>query len=309
MQNNTLFPYTYEFRILSDGRKTTREFRELTLWPDGSKPVAVTAREYWLLSDLLKTVRGNYSTQYLKNTFALDRIIRKNTPKKVNLSESPLNAHIHVKMQGVNLADIELSRYACWTLMKEIGKTVPTVFQQEYFLNPNTKLGDICASLREPGRVYLRAKGTQLEKQLHGILNRFITKSTPTHLKSKYHSELNSYTARCLYGNAYTNVRDIKESHNIPLEDSLSDYMNFDLLSAYCNALENIIAIWDTKTSQRTYESLRQVIYNEMTQARTLFNKGRPEQNFSKTPVSQIQQLQDNRELEFAKQYVNIKVH
>ena len=43
MQDNTLFPYTYEFGVLSETRKTAREFRELALWPDNSEPVMVTS--------------------------------------------------------------------------------------------------------------------------------------------------------------------------------------------------------------------------------------------------------------------------
>jgi hypothetical protein len=147
-----------------------------------------------------------------------------------------------------------------------------------------------------------------LEKQLHGILDRFIFKSTPTQTRAKYHSELNSYVARCLYGTTYANVRDIKESNHIPVRAALSDYMNYDLLNAYCDALENVIAKWDSMTAPRTHENLRSIIFNQMTATRQLFNRGRPEQNFSQTPISKIQKLQEQRELEFAKKYINVKV-
>ena len=304
MQDNTLFPYTYEFGVLSETRKTAREFRELAMWPDNSEPVMVTSNEYWALPDLLKTVRG-FDTAFFNNAFKLDAIIRANTPK--GLKPGSIDTHINVRMRGVK-AEIELSRYACWTLMKEIGKSAPTVFQQEYFLNPDKNLREICAAVREPGRIPLREKATKLEKQLHGIANRFITKTTPTQMRSKYHAELNSYIARCLYGGIYANVNDIKQSNHIPLKAALSDYMNFELLTAYCNALENIIAIWDKTAMPKTHETLRSIVYNEMTQARTLFNRGRPEQNFSQTPISKIQKLQAARELEFAKKYINVKV-
>lgn len=304
MQNNTQFPYTYEFKVLSEARKTTREFRELSLWPVESEPVTVTAHEYWALSDVLKTVRG-MDTAFFNNAFKIDAIIRANTPKKMN--PGTIDTHINVKMNGTK-SELELSRYACWTLMKEIGKSVPTVFQQEYFLNPDKKLRDICTTMREPGRISLREKASKLEKQLHGIFNRFITYGTPTQLRSKHHAELNSYIARCLYGEAYANVRDIKESNKIPVRATLSDYMSYELLNTYCDALENIIIKWDTTSMQRTHANLRQIIYNEMTQARTLFARGRPEQNFSKTPISAIQKLQKIRELEFAEKYINIKV-
>lgn len=306
MQNNTLLPYKYEFGVLSDAYKTKREFRELALWPDDSEPVNVTSREYWVLTDVLRSVRG-IDPQFFNNALKVDAIMRANTPKKLN--PGPIDAHINVKMTGVQ-ASIELSRYACWTLMKEIGKSVPTVFQQEYFLNPGKKLGEICAAVREPGRIPLRERATKLEKQLHGILGKLIKPGTPTQFASKYHSELNSYIARNLYGNVYSNVQDIKFHNHIPPKAALCDYMNYDLLSAYCNALENIIEIYDNQPDTRkTFETLYKIIYNEITQARTLFVPGRPEQSFSKTPVCEIQKLQTMRELEFAKRFINVKLH
>lgn len=308
MQNNTLFPYTYEFGILSGAFKNTRQFKELALWPDGSEPVTVTSREYWGLSDVLKTVRGAVDGKFFSTVFKLDEIIRANTPSKIKSETKPTD-HINVKVKNGSLVELELSRYACWTLMKELGKNTSTVFQQEYFLNPNKKLAEICKTMQETsGRIYLRGKATQLERQLHGILDRFIFKSTPTQYRSKYHSQLNSYIAKCLYGNSYETVRDIKESNHIPVRAALSDYMNYDLLNAYCNALENIIAKWDTMATPRTHENLRSIIYNEMTATRSLFGRGRPEQNFAQTPISKIQKLQEQRELEFAKKYINVKV-
>lgn len=309
MTQNTLLPYTEEYNTLVAARKNKREFKELTLWDIGQQePVYVTTADYWPLGEVLKTIGATYGKNHIRNNiFNIDSIIRANTPKQVRPENPFIDNHIVIKTTGTK-QEIELSQYACWALMKEIGKNTSTVFQQEYFLNPDAKLYDICKTMYNPARAYLRGQVKKLTKKLHGIFGGFIAHGTPTQYKAKHHAELNSFIARCLYGHIYTSVQDAKASNKIPAEASLYDYMNYELLNAYCAALRNIINTWDSMPAPKTREKFYGLVYNEMVTARTLFDSGRPEQNFVHDTISQIQRAQAQRELAFAQQHINTRL-
>lgn len=310
MTNNTLLPYVEEYKTLVAARKNKREFKELALWETNTKqePILVTVPDYWPLSEVLKTVGTIHGKNYIKNNiFNIKSIIRANTPKKAHTEDSFVDNHIITKMNGTE-QEIELSQYACWALMKEIGKNTPTVFQQEYFLNPDAKLYDICKTMYNPARLYLRNQVKKLTKKLHGIFGGFIAHGTPKQYKAKHYAELNSFIARCLYGHIYTSVQNAKASNNIPAEASLYDYMSYELLNAYCTALKNIINTWDSMPAPKTREKFYGLVYNEISTARTSFNSGRPEQNFVHDAISQIQRAQAQRELAFAQQHINTRL-
>lgn len=303
MLQNKPLPYQDTFNELSNGRKTTRNFTELAFWPDANETTSVTAREYWRLSSILHTV-ADFDTRHFLYANDINVIMRDQTPKgATQKNPSLLSTHLNVVSHGVHV-DLELSRFACWATMKKLGQNMSTTFQQEYFLNPGATLHEICEKTRISSRIELRAQHTIYQKQLHGILNRTMSKA-PTHIISKHHATLNRDINAWMFGGYEQNFR---EKYNIHPKDALADYMNDRLLAAYNNALKQIIDKWDSTPGSKTYETLRGIAYNKITEARTLFEYGRPEQNFTTNSISAVQKWLTARETEFAKKYINEKV-
>lgn len=302
---NIIIPSEYQnaFEILNRGRNTARTYNNLSLWPAlvPNEPVAESTAEFWKLSDLFQTVEGINIKPY-RSTITLDNIVREYTPAKLksrNPERMSQMAARHFRVLGDKDFDAELTRFATWALFKEIGKSTPTTFHQEYCLAPqNASMVEIYKHANQSARIDLRNNVRKYQKQLNGIMGKL-------HAQSKHYAELNREMVKWLFGNL--NAADIKQNYKLPESKPLPDFMNAYLLAAYGNALENIVHKWDFEVPAREYSILRGVVYNEMIAARRDMQKkfGNPENNFSRISVDEVEKWHGNREFKFAHAHLN----
>ena len=306
---NIIVPSKYmeTFDKLNNGRNTTRILRELSIWPDWAPDgkIAVGANDFWKLSDLLTTVEGLNGEPY-KSTITLDNVVRAYTPNKLkekNPERMSKLASEHFRVVDDKNFDAEVSRFAAWALVKEIGKGKPTIFHQEYFMTPNshTTVIDLYKLTNQTARIDLREDVKKYQKQLNGIMNKL-------HAHDKHYAELNREMVKWLFGNL--NSGDIRYEYRLPENKPLADFMNVHLLFAYRNALKNIIHKWDFDAPAREYGVLRGIVYNEMIAAREEMKRkfGNPEKSFDTISVDEVTKWHNKREFEFAKKYINVKV-
>lgn len=303
---NIIVPEEYKktFDTLNGARQTVHIYQEMSLWPEWAPgtEVAASAHDFWKLSDILVTVNGINTDPY-RSTITLDNIIREYTPKKLK-EKNPARmsrlaaSHFHV-LDGDEF-DAELSRFAAWALVKEIGKQHPTTFHQEYFINPNAGILDIYSNTNETARIGLREVVSKYQKQLDGIMKRLRANNGIQYADMK--REMYTWLFK-------SSATDIKKKNHLPENKPLADFMNAYLLRAYIRALRNIIAKWDNGTV-RDYSGLRGAIYNEMVAARESLTKkfARPENSIKPNSVAQVEQWRKNREFQFARNYINVYV-
>lgn len=254
--------------------------------------------DYWKLTDVLQTVPGIPPVTY-RNKFTLRAVFDAHTPKRL----FPKNPDMATKTFDNNVYvfdwkkfDAELSRYACWTLMKEIGKNVPTEFHQEYFMHPDGTFADIWANASATARIRLRAVVADYQHQLSGIVARLTGKQ----------SALMREIQALVFGNI--SISDIQMNYKMNENKPLADYMNAHLLHAYGNMLKNIVNRWDSLMGIRTYTQLREIARQESAAMRRKFY-GLPEQHFDMSPINKIEQWRNAREFEFAQKYMNAPRH
>lgn len=306
---NIIIPNKYmeTFDKLNNGRNTTRIWRELSIWPDWApdQQIAAGANDFWKLSELLNTVDGLNGEPY-KSTITLDNAVRAYTPNKLkenNPERMSKLASGHFRVIDDKNFDAEVSRFAAWALVKEIGKSKPTIFHQEYFMtpNPNTSIIDLYRLTNQAERIGLRSDVRKYQKQLNGIMNKL-------RAHNQHYAELNREMVKWLFGNL--NAGDIREEYRLHENKPLADFMNAHLLAAYGTALKNIVYKWDFEAPAREYSILRGIVYNEMIAAREDMKKkfGRPEVNFDRASVDEVEKWHNKREFEFAKKYINTKV-
>jgi hypothetical protein len=305
--------YGFEFKKLNDSRHDMGEFCEPSLWPElvPTERFLVSRHECWLASDLAKIVNVTDDEKYMDD-ISLCNAFYGATPKKFQ-PHNP-NAMTELKKQHIyrlDNNDVELSRYACWTLLKDMESEIPTTFFQTYFLIPNATLQYLNQATDAMNRISLRQTVAKYQKQMAGIMKSFKVK------QGKYYANLNNLVARWLFGNLKSN--DIRDEYNIYQNKPLADYMNDKLLATYATALKKIIDTWDNDAPSHEYTTLYGIIYNEMTSARKNFQFGRPEDNFvfklnkinkKKQPISvhDVEKWKKMRESEFTKKYITEKV-
>ncbi len=306
---NILMPYKQEYELLNAARQNTRTYSKMSLWPEWApdEKIDVPTIEFWKLSSLFQTIDGLNAEPY-KSTITLDNLVRAYTPNKMkekNPERMSKMASQHFRVLDDKKFDAELTRFAAWALFKEIGKTKPTIFHQEYFLAPNnTAAMEIYKNALQTARIGLRDNVRKYQKQLNGIMNKL-------HAQNKHYAELNREMTKWLFGNL--NAADIQYEYKLPDNKPLADFMNAHLLAAYGNALENIVHKWDFEVPAREYSILRGVAYNEMIAARKDMQKkfGNPEHNFvrsvynSGVSVDEVEKWHNKREFEFARAHLN----
>lgn len=302
---NIMVPTEYQnaFEILGRGRNTAHTYNNLSLWPElvPHEPVAESTTEFWKLSDLFQTVDGINTAPY-KSTITLDNIVREYTPAKLksrNPERMSQMAARHFRILNDQDFNAELTRFATWALFKEIGKSAPTVFHQEYCLAPqNAGMVTIYKKAKQTMRIDLRNAVKKYQKQLNGIMHKL-------HAQNTHYAELNREMIKWLFGNL--GAADIQQEYKLPAGKPLADFMNTNLLATYENALENIVHKWDFDVPAREYSILRGVVYNEMIAARNDMQKkfGNPENNFSRISVDEVEQWHKNCEFEFARAHLN----
>ncbi len=311
----SIYPHAKEFHNLNGARHDYRFQNELSLWPDivPNEKYIIRANEYWMLNDLLDIVQPA-DRDFYTAPLTLEIALSKNTPKpfaKQNNGQLPQN-HTYYNDEK---SDTELTRYAAWALVKEIGKKSPTTFFQEYFLNPKQPLEYISRKASQTERLVLRAQSKELTKQLNGI---FYSLGAG----SRHFAEFNQQKMKWLfYGKTKKDlVSYYKLLPNIanpkpdtianPTSVNLQDYMNVRLLTAYIKAMKKIIAQWDEHPNLHDYQYLSDITYNAIKSLCIEFSCHDTSTlgNLTRYGTNTIEHWQRVRETEFAKNYINKKI-
>ena len=255
--------------------------------------------EYWNLGELLPMF-GLEGIETYKNESTLRGVFYEHTPPRIK-SQKPekmerlFSDNVHIIADKKDF-DAEMSRYACWTLVKEIDGCSPMEFYQEYFLAPNSSFETIHFNARATSRIALRDFEKKYQKQLSGIVYKF----------HGNYSVLNREITQWFFGNL--NAADIQYHYHLNESKPLADYMNDRLLDAYGRLLQSIVNKYDESDGVRTYNMLRNIAYRESVAARRNFMFGKPENNFETSSIADVERQLKKRESEFAQQYINSKV-
>ena len=316
MQNNVI-PNSQQYNELNQKKHTTRLYEELSIWPDliPNDRYAVNSNEYWTLSDILNIV-DTADKKFFSNPLTICMALGQNTPKEYAAKNNNELVQNHTRPIKEN-SDLELSRYAAWALVKEIGKTMPTSFVQEYFINPGKSLSDIYNMSNQTERIELRNRVAKLNDQLDGIFNSL--NPTAQHFASFNHQRnewlFNRSTKAKIIKDCklLPNVkRPNKDKLATPSKTQLYDYMNVRLLKAYINAAEKIIQEWDKNPKSHNYFALRDMTYRALRHICTDFwcnGATSPLANLCHYGIKSIEQWQKERETAFAKQYIEKHIH
>lgn len=316
---NIEIPHKVEFNKFNETRQNFRTAYDLSIWPNWvpNDEYQVAVNEFWYLDDVLN-ILGVQNKQKYTNFIALSDALIDNTPKKLLPENSQdknklIHQHVHIPNKT---SEIEMTRYACWTLMKSMEQS--TTFFQEYFMNPNMELLALYRTAFCTSRIPLRAQLTKLNTQLNGIFA-----SVGANNPSQF-AGYNREKTETLFGGK-TKINIIKNRHLLPNVNTpknntfaqpsnthLVDYMNTWLLNTYITAIKNIIFQWDqTSRPYRNYTTLRDITHNEMKRARGGFIKqyeSTPEENISPYGIKTIEYYRHLHEMEFTKKFIKSKI-
>ena len=311
----SIYPHAKEFHNLNGARHDYRFQNELSLWPDlvPNGKYIVRANEYWMLNDLLDIVQPA-DRKFYTAPLTLEIALSQNTPKPFAKQNSKTLLQNHVYYNDEK-SDIELTRYAAWALVKEIGKKTPTTFFQEYFLNPGQPLEYISTKVNQTERLVLRTQAKELTKQLDGIF--YSLGATQRHFAEFNHQKM----GWLFYGKT---KQDLVDSNKLlpnianpkpkalanPARINLQDYMNVRLLSAYVDAMKKIIAEWDANPNLHSYEYLSNITYNAIKSLCIDFSCHDTSTlgNLSRYGTKTIEHWQKLRETKFTKNYINKRI-
>ena len=317
MSENILIPNAKEYHELNRTRSTIHVYDNLSIWPDWSpnEYIMTNSKEHWNLSDILDIVNPQ-ERGYFSKKLTLEMAIGQNTPKEFAAQNNPELIYAHMRPILDN-SDMELSRYAAWALVKEIGKTMPTEFYQMYFmssvLTPDNSLANIYEKSLTASRVRLRNEVRPLNKQINGI---FSSLNPDKRHYAIFHNEKREQ----LFGKNKTKQDIIKQRKLLPnvqepKSDTLAngkniemeDYMNARLLYLYIRALNIIIEKWDDHPRSHCYEYLRGTTMRAMDAINAdLRRHDAPSAigNLSKYGIRTIEFELKQKEIEFAKKYI-----
>ena len=299
---NTKIPDEYKniFDALNAGHHTTREYKELSIWPREIPATQTTVKtpEFWLLNDVLGTVKGLDPEPY-QNRYTIRCILEQYAPvdmpshTKLKLPEN----HTYVISTGENF-NAEISPYAAWAIMKEIGERFDTSFQQEYFLTKNPNMMNIFAHVRQNLRIKEREIAKEKYKSLSGILSHDLN-ATPSYIAA-----FNTLLLTKLFGGK--SIQSIQKEYRISENRPIADYMDIDLITAFSGALARIVSRYNA-LSKKSYDALYEIAKNEMKSTRKCFidNNDLPENNICIVSFDDIKQDIQTREQKFIQANIN----
>ena len=319
MTENRPIPYSKEYHELNRTRSTIHVYDNLSIWPDWSpnEYIMTNSKEHWNLSDILDIVNPQ-ERGYFSKKLTLEMAIGQNTPKEFAAQNNPELIYAHMRPILDN-SDMELSRYAAWALVKEIGKTMPTEFYQMYFmssvLTPDNSLANIYEKSLTASRVRLRNEVRPLNKQLNGI---FASLNPDKRHYAIFHNEKRTQ----LFGKEKEQIikqrkllPNVQEPQNNKLANAknieLEDYMNARLLYLYIRALNIIIEKWDDHPRSHCYEYLRGTTMRAMDAINAdLRRHDAPSAigNLDRYGVKTIEFQLKQAEAKFAKKYIDKKI-
>jgi hypothetical protein len=290
--------YSYQniFDTLNYTKQTTRPY-QLSIWPGLSPNTKIQCPDHWLLNDVLSTIK-NLDTETYQFQSTIGNILREYAPANMLPNEKfkLFDNHVYVIHIGDEKLTAEISRYAAWAIMKEIGKHHDTTFHQEYFMYPNQELNAIVARVNEISRIDARERVKTYKKKLDGILGTLINQN---YQFGKFYTLLYTW----LFPKEYNS------DNNLQNYSHITDYMNHKLLPLYANALGNIVNRYNNLRN-KTYNNLYTISRNEMLSIRKHFADAHdsPKQNLSFTPVKNVIADRTNREQTFINKYIHEKV-
>ena len=186
--------------------------------------------------------------------------------------------------------DLKLSRYACYCLF--CGKP-HLMFTRTYFMIPNSTFETIYETSYDFARIYQRDKLRRSERILSGALKKL----------NANHSFFQREMTRTLYGGC--TIDEIRNTHKIPNNIPLADYMGAISLHARRHAIDNTINAFNFAYT-RDLRSLCIILHDELRKARVQMietNNIAPEQDFKTTPINQATSKFKNLQKEFTKTY------
>ena len=257
--------------------------------------------EYWLYSDLHNIFDEQaFPTNKRMEDAVYEKLILPNGCDTPKFKQQHFDTIHHAYTLGYrtfqNAIDLKLSRYACWSLLKQTSKNI---FAQTYFLSPvitnNTDYDTIYNTASEFARVDLRQDLTKAEKILSGILY-----SKHVNIKDFYNS-----TSIALFNGMTSD--EIKETYHIPhkKDDPIANYMGRHALHARIAALYRAFDTYNKETNKSPIR-LNEILCNELFNKRVdMINKTgrRPEQDIKTTHIDTIKKELQNAEQEFIKKY------
>lgn len=317
MSENILIPNTKEYNELNRTRSTLHLYDSLSIWPDWNpnEHFIMNSNEHWNLSDILDIVNP-HDREFFSKKLTLEMAIATNTPKIFAKENNPESIYEHMRPILDN-SDMELSRYAAWALVKEIGKNKPTEFFQMYFMGPVLQDGDSLVNVYKKSltasRIRLRNEVRPLNKQLNGIFSSL--NPDPQHYAA-FHREKREQ----LFGKKKTKQKIIKQRKLLPnvqepkpgtlastQKVEFENYMNAQLLTAYIRALRLIIEKWDDHPRSHCYEYLRGQTLRAMDGINADFRRHNAPSaigNLSQYGIKTIEFELKQKEIEFAKKYI-----
>lgn len=318
MKENILVPNKEQYYDLIRAKNTVHIYDELSIWPNWApnEHHAATSNEYWRLNELLDIV-GTKDKVFFSCPLTLDMAFEQNTPKVKEFAKLDKKELAYHHMHPINdNSDMELSRYAAWTLVQEIGKTMPTEFVEAYFLRPDASLIDLYRMSEQTGRIPLREQVATLNDTLDGIF--YSLGATSRHFAKFNHEKtewlFNNKTKKEIIKQRalFPNVQKPKAGTLAnPARTQMYDYMNKRLLNAYINAAKSIIEKWDNNPQKHNYFALRDMTYYAMINIINDFwcNGGTsPLANLNQFGIKSVQKCLGENRLAFAQKYINTYV-
>lgn len=296
--------YQNIFDTLNSARRTksiAREYTTPSLWPKkipAQTTIANTGTDVWLLTDVLSTVK-NLEIKDYQSSSTIGNILREYAPANMlpNQKFELVDNHMHIIKVTDESMTAEISRYAAWAIMKEIGKHNNTTFHQEYFIYPKQDLTAVVARVNEISRIDAREKVKTYKKKLDGILGALINQN---YQFGKFYLLLYNW----LFPREYNST-----NGDLPNYSHITDYMNHKLLPLYANALENIVNQYD-KSRNKTYDKLYTISRQEMLSIRKQFADAHDstKKNLSLASIKEVIADRNDREKEFINKYVYERV-
>lgn len=303
---NIMIPNEYNniFDKLNSAQHATREYNAMSIWPNDvpNKKITITAPEFWFLNDVLGTVK-NLDTETYQYQSTIGNILREYAPKEMLPNEKfkLFDKHIYVINIGTEKITAEISRYAAWAIMKEIGKHDDTTFHQEYFLSANPNPIQIFERVRHISRITERERVKTYQKTINGILSKDLH-SLPTYMASFY-----TNLSACLFGGMPT--QSIQKHYHISDNRPLADYMNAELITKFATTLETVVSRYHN-APHKSYDNLYQITTQEMKALRKLFidKRDTPEANICTVSSDDVKADREKREQAFINKYIHEKV-
>ena len=294
-------------RLVKDG--------QYSIFPESKPDTEKQNTEYWFFSDIYNTYNDETTPTY---NLDMNKIVEKNlvkpekrTAKSIKLipcNTHFFNDHVQTIKHAYKLGyheykkanDLQLTRYACWCLIKNIPDNA---FSYTYFMSPAIKENITFAELEKISyqfaRPYARDKITKINSMLNGLTNA-LNSNIKTLNYNKILSFFNNYDSAAL-----------KIRHNITdIHTSIFDFMGTHSLNYMCNGIQNTFSNIGNahKNINKFAEELHKqliIARQEMINATGIY----PENDIYKTTIDKVKQELKQTEIEFIKNYANIKLH